>query len=156
MNYAGWAIYIDGDMILRDDIHKLFELQDSRYATMVVKHNYQTKAPVKYLGSKNDNYPCKNWSSVILWNCAHLDNRQLDYSFVECASGQHLHRFSWTTRIGELPTEWNWLPDEYGINDNAKLIHYTLGTPCFKDFANRPMAEHWHAEHTLTNYAVQI
>jgi hypothetical protein len=30
-------------------------------------------------------------------------------------------------RIGELPIEWNWLPDEFGVNPEAKLLHYTLG-----------------------------
>lgn len=153
MNYTGWAVFIDGDMILRDDIHKLFDLRNEQYAAMVVKHNYETKTSIKYLGARNDNYPCKNWSSVILWNCSHADNRQLDYSFVEQTTGQHLHRFNWSNNIGELPVEWNWLPDEYGVNDQAKLIHYTLGAPCFRD---SPMAEYWHQEYTLTNYAVQI
>jgi hypothetical protein len=39
----------------------------------VVKHDYKTKFPRKYLGtemeSANENYPRKNWSSLILWNC---------------------------------------------------------------------------------------
>jgi lipopolysaccharide biosynthesis glycosyltransferase len=147
MNYTGWALFLDGDMIVRDDLYKLFELQDKQYAAMVVKHDYQSKAPVKYFGTKNENYPCKNWSSVVLWNCSHTDNKQLDYKFVEQATGQQLHRFGWTNNVGELPIEWNWLPDEYGINEDAKLIHYTLGTPCFKEFANTPMAEYWHKEY---------
>lgn len=153
MNYTGWAVFIDGDMILRDDIHKLFDLRDEQYAAMVVKHDYQTKKSIKYLGAKNENYPCKNWSSVILWNCSHKDNQQLDYSFVENATGQYLHRFSWLNDVGNLPIEWNWLVDEYGVNENAKLIHYTLGAPCFN---NSPMSEYWHEEQALTNYAIQI
>jgi hypothetical protein len=64
-----------------------------------------------------------------------------------------LHRFSWLSDnlIGELPIEWNWLADEFGDNQNAKLIHYTLGTPCFADFQNTPMSEYWHTELALTN-----
>ena len=57
--------------------------------------------------------------------------------------------------IRELPPEWNWLPDEYGPNPNAKLLHYTLGTPCFHEFATTPMADEWHRERMLTEYCQQ-
>jgi hypothetical protein len=29
-------------------------------------------------------------------------------------------------------------------NTDAKLIHYTLGTPCFNDFRDTDMAEIWY------------
>ena len=61
MNYKGWAIFIDGDMIVRDDINELWEMRDDTKAVMVVKHDYQTKMAEKYLGAKNENYPRKNW-----------------------------------------------------------------------------------------------
>jgi lipopolysaccharide biosynthesis glycosyltransferase len=157
MEFQGWAIFIDGDMILRDDIVKLWKLKESDKDVMVVKHNYQTRMPVKYLGAKNENYPRKNWSSVILWNCNGLSNRQLTPEFVQASTGAFLHRFSWIedNRIGELPPEWNWLPDEYGDNSDAKLLHYTLGTPCFQEFADTPQANEWHRERILTEYCQQ-
>jgi hypothetical protein len=43
-----------------------------------------------------------------------------------------------------LPLEWNWLPIEYPDNPDAKLIHYTLGTPCFKDYADKSMSNIWY------------
>ena len=155
--YTGWAIFIDGDMIVRDDIVKLWELQNLYMDVMVVKHDYKTRMPVKYLGAKNENYPRKNWSSVILWNCNSFPNRQLTPKFIQKSTGSELHRFSWIEdkRIGELPPEWNWLPDEYGPNPAAKLLHYTLGTPCFHEFADTPMADEWHRERTLTEYCQQ-
>lgn len=157
MNYKGWALFIDGDMILRDDISKLFDLVDNSKAVMVVKHNYKTKRKEKYLGSKNEDYPRKNWSSVILWNCEHKANKVLTPQFVENATGAQLHRFTWLANdlIGELPIEWNWLPDEFGENKNAKLLHYTLGTPCFYDFATTPMADEWHKERIYTEHSTQ-
>jgi len=157
MGFKGWAIFIDGDMILRDDIIKLWNLQEIDKDVMVVKHNYQTRMPVKYLGAKNENYPRKNWSSVILWNCNSFPNRQLTPEFVQKSSGSFLHRFSWLAddRIGELPPEWNWLPDEYGVNTDSKLLHYTLGTPCFQEFADTPQADEWHRERILTEYCQQ-
>jgi lipopolysaccharide biosynthesis glycosyltransferase len=157
-DFVGWALFIDGDMILREDIVKLWELRDDSKAVMVVKHDYKTKMTEKYLGSKNEDYPRKNWSSVIMWNCGHPKNRVLTPEFVEQATGAQLHRFTWLddNDIGELPKEWNWLDVEYDHNPNAKLVHYTLGTPCFHEFADQGnFANEWHKERILTEYCLQ-
>ena len=144
-------------MIVRDDIAKLWNLRQSNKDVMVVKHDYKTRMPVKYMGAKNEDYPRKNWSSVILWNCSSFPNRQLTPEFIQNATGSFLHRFTWLDddRIGSLPVEWNWLPDEFGPNENAKLLHYTLGTPCFHEFATTPQGEEWHREHMLADYCLQ-
>ena len=157
MGWKGWAIFIDGDMIVRGDITELWQLREVGKDVMVVKHDYKTRMKEKYLGSKNEDYPRKNWSSVILWNCNSYPNRRLTPDFVQKATGAELHRFSWIKdeRIGNLPKEWNWLPDEYGANSDAKLLHYTLGTPCFHEFANAPQGEEWHKERILTEYCQQ-
>jgi len=160
MNYDGWAIFIDGDMILRDDIAKLWALRDESKAVQVVQHDYETKMTEKYLGAKNENYPKKNWSSVILWNCAHPANKTVTPDFVKSATGAQVHRFTWLKDdlVGALPTEWNWLDIEYDYNPDAKLVHYTLGTPCFADFAARAdsnYAAEWHRERIYTDYSKQ-
>lgn len=154
MNYNGWAIFIDGDMVVQEDIKQLWELRDDSKAVMVVKHNYKTKQSIKYLGSKNEDYPRKNWSSVILWNCGHPANKLITVDYVKSKTGSDLHQFKWLADelIGELPIEWNWLADEYGVNQNAKLIHYTLGTPCFKEYSQTPMADVWHTELNRTTF----
>ena len=145
-DFKGWAIFADGDMICQADIKELWDLRDTSKALLVVKHDYQTKSHQKYLGNINENYPRKNWSSVILWNCAHPKHSILTPEFVANQTGKYLHRFSWLddADIGELPPEWNWLAIEYPENRNAKLIHFTLGTPCFKDYKNTEMADIWH------------
>ena len=157
MEYKGWAIFMDGDMLVRNDIVKLWEMRDDTKAVQVVKHDYKTKLSEKYLGSKNEDYPRKNWSSVILWNCGHPANAAVTPEFVQNATGSQVHRFTWLTDelIGELPIEWNWLPDEFGANLDAKLIHYTLGTPCFHDFATTPMADEWHRERIYVDHCLQ-
>jgi len=148
-NFSGWAIFADGDMICQADIKELWDLRDEAKAIQVVKHNYQTKASTKYLGNKNENYPRKNWSSLIVWNCAHPAHRLLTPEFVQKQTGAYLHRFKWlkNEQIGDISPLWNWLAIEYEAKENAKLIHYTLGAPCFKDYANTEMSEHWHATH---------
>lgn len=155
MGYNGWAIYIDGDMILRSDITELWNLKQMDKDVMVVKHDYKTRMPVKYLGAKNEDYPRKNWSSVILWNCNSFPNRKLTPDFVQEQTGAFLHRFTWIPddRIGELPKVWNWLPDELGPNPDAKLLHWTLGTPCFEGFTDATQSELWHAEKLLVNHS---
>ena len=157
MQYRGWALFIDGDMLLRDDVARLWALRDESKAVLCVQHDYKTRAADKYLGSKNADYPRKNWSSVVLWNCGHPANRVVTPEFVMGATGAQLHRFTWLddALVGALPKEWNWLPDEFGPNADAKLLHWTLGAPCFNEYADAPMAAEWHREKLLANYCEQ-
>jgi len=151
-NYTGWAIFADGDMVLVEDIAKLWALREDFVvdkAVAVVKHDYKTKNPRKYLGTPmeadNLDYPGKNRSSVILWNCGHMANRILTPEFVAESPGSFLHRFSWLneSQIAELPPEWNALSLEQDVS-LASLIHYTCGSPGLSAYRNCPGAEHWH------------
>ena len=145
MNFKGWAIYADGDMVCLEDIKKLWDLRDKNYAVQVAKHNYKTKIEEKYWGNKNESYPRKNWSSLILWNCEHAAHKILSPEFIEKQSGAFLHRFSWINdnEIGELEKEWNWLALEYEEKEDINLIHYTIGTPCFKEYENKSLSSYW-------------
>ena len=142
--FKGWAIYIDGDMVCLDDIKNLWDLRDKKFAIQVVKHEYKTKMTKKYFGNDNQNYPRKNWSSVVIWNCEHKDNKCLKPEFVSRKSGAFLHRFKWLSdsKIGELEKLWNWLAIEYDDEPKAKIVHYTLGTPCFDEFYNTSMSNY--------------
>ena len=157
MDFSGWAIFADGDMVCNSDIAELWALRDENKAVQVVKHNYKTKKSVKYLGNKNEDYPRKNWSSLILWNCGHPDNKILTPEFIQEKPGSFLHRFSWLddSDIGELPLEWNWLAIEYPDNPNANIVHYTLGTPCFKEYSQGSMADYWHAVYQRVNQGIE-
>lgn len=158
MGYNGHAIYIDGDMVVKSDIVELWEERTFFKDVQVVKHDYKTKKPIKYLGSKNEDYPRKNWSSVILWNCESMTNECLTPEFIQKSSGKFLHRFEWIndSKIGELPIEWNWLPDEFGVNKDAKILHYTLGAPCFDEFKDTEMSIDWHNELDKTTFCQQL
>jgi lipopolysaccharide biosynthesis glycosyltransferase len=158
MDFHGWAIFADGDMVCREDIAKLWNLRDESKAIMCVKHDYKTKAKDKYLGNKNQDYPRKNWSSLVLWNCKHPQNMILKPDFVMKQSGAFLHRFTWLADdlIGEIPREWNWLATEYENNYAAKLIHFTLGAPCFKDYFNSDMAGEWHEAHKRSQDGMNV
>lgn len=151
-DWRGWAIFADGaDMLMRADIAELWALRDEYKAVQVVKHDYRTKHPRKYCGTQmeadNHDYPRKQWSSVMLINCHHYHWRDITPESVERMTGPELHRFSWLRdeMIGELPAEWNWL-DEYGPNPDAKLIHWTTGTPAFAAYKDSPHADEFRAQ----------
>ncbi len=148
--YRGFAVFVDGaDMIAKGDLAELWALRDESKAVQVVQHEYKTKYPRKYLGtdmeSANRDYPRKNWSSVIIWNCAHKQNAILTPEFVAMSSGEFLHRFGWLNdeEIGALPGEWNWLADEYGSKESAKLLHWTVGIPGIWAHRKAPHAQAW-------------
>ena len=144
--FRGKALFIDGDMIVRSDISELFDEELMYIGCKVVKHDYRTKHPVKYLGNPNADYPRKNWSSVVLWNCGFFPHLKLTPEFIRQASGEYLHRFSWLrdNEIGELPEAWNKLVLEQTLEADDKLRHFTIGTPCFADYADCDGAEEWH------------
>ena len=145
--YTGSAIFCDGsDMLMKADIAELWALRDPYKPVQVVKHDYRTKWPRKYLGTKmeapNEDYPRKHWSSVMILNCMHMSWRKLTPESVQKMTGQELHRFSWLQEdeIGELPKEWNWLVQEDGPNPDAKLLHFSSGVPLMPAHANSPHA----------------
>lgn len=146
-DWQGHAIFLDGDMLLRGDITRLWQLRHVGVGVQVVKHDYKTKYPTKYLGAKNEDYPAKNWSSVVLWNCGYAPHRCLTPEFVSKAAGSYLHRFEWLkeSAIGSLPLEWNHLVSEYPASDRAWLAHFTIGTPAFSGYEQQEFADEWYA-----------
>ena len=141
--YKGWSLFLDCDMMFRDDIKNLWDMIDKNKSIMCCKHDYVPKQNVKFRGAKNEPFPKKNWSSFMLMNNHRC--KMLSKEYVETATGLELHQFKWTheENIGELPLEWNWLVSEYDYNKNAKNVHWTLGGPYFKDYAKSDYADEW-------------
>lgn len=157
--YRGWAVFADGaDMLMRDDIAGLWAYRDMWSAVRVVKHDYKTRHPRKYVGTQmeaaNEDYPRKNWTSLMLINCAHFSWRDLTPEKVASMTGPQLQRLTFIPddRIGALPPEWNWLADEYGANPDAKLVHWTAGTPAFENYQHAPHADEFRAQVARMNH----
>jgi lipopolysaccharide biosynthesis glycosyltransferase len=148
-DYEGWAIYLDGDMVIKEDIAELWAYKSNCKAISVVPHEYKTKHHKKYIGtpmeSKNVDYPKKNQSSVILWNCGHAKNRVLNSEYISEMTPTALHRFQWLedSDIGTLSAGWNYLVGEQGPS-NAHLFHYTLGLPGIEHYSDCNASWHWH------------
>lgn len=151
-NFNGWAMFMDCDMILQTDINELFAQADEKYALMCVKHDYTPKEGIKMDGQAQTVYPRKNWSSVMLFNCSHPSNQEINVELVNDPkiTGKYLHRFSWLKddEIGELSPEWNWLAGWYKEPDDGKpkLIHYTEGGPWFENMRDCEYDHVWKKE----------
>ena len=154
--YSEWSVFMDCDMLMLDDIAKLFALRDERYAVMVVKHEHLPRESVKFLDQPQTKYEKKNWSSVMLFNNARC--RVLTPEYVAGASGLELHQFKWLQSddlIGELPAHWNHLVGYDRPQTGASLVHYTLGGPYFSEYRTCEYAAEWFAERDRMLFAEQ-
>ena len=88
MNYNGWTMFTDCDIIFLEDVQNLFDLRDDKFAIMCAKHEYEVKESVKMDNRVQTIYPRKNWSSVMLINCGHPSNRKLTTELVNTESGK--------------------------------------------------------------------
>lgn len=157
--YDGWAIFCDGDFLWTTDIGELYEKRDDFYAVMCVQHDYRPTERTKMDGKVQTIYPRKNWSSLMLLNCAHPSTRRLTADVVNEKSGAYLHRFEWAAdeEIGALDKSWNWLEGWYRKPPHGlpKAIHYTRGGPWFTNWRHVDYAAEWLNEYALTEVAAQ-
>jgi len=146
-DYKGWAIFVDCDFLFECNLEEIFAQADDRYAVMVVKHDYSPPEGNKMDGKRQMPYPRKNWSSMILWNCGHINNQKLTPELVNTETGQFLHRFTWLKdeMIGELSHHYNWLVGHYHEpkDGKPKAIHYTEGGPWFDNYKHCEYGYHW-------------
>lgn len=146
-DFRGWAIFMDCDMLARDDIARLWELREERYAVQVVKHVHVPKEDTKFLGAVQTKYEKKNWTSVMLMNCAQCT--ALTPEYVNRASGLELHQFKWLEGdplIGEIPSAWNHLVGYDAPRADASLVHFTIGGPYFDAYRDCEYAREWFDE----------
>lgn len=124
-DFEGQSVFLDADIILRDDIHKMARCNDGVSDVMVVKHE----------GSLEFERP-----SVMLFNNAKCAD--LTPQFVESPSNQ-LFDFKWARKVGDLPKEWNHLVGYEAPNPKAKLAHFTQGVPVFPETSKSEFASEW-------------
>lgn len=146
-NYEGWALFLDCDMLARDDIADLWARRDERFAVQVVKHVHVPKEQTKFLGETQTRYEKKNWSSAMLFNNAKC--RALTPEYVNTATGLELHQFKWLgddALIGEIPHRWNHLVGYDAYDPQAAIVHFTTGGPYFRRYQTCHYADEWFTE----------
>ena len=152
-NYEGYAVFMDCDILCRDDISKLWAWRDERYAVRVVKHNHRPTEETKFLGEKQTKYERKNWSSVMLFNNSKCKSLTLDY--VNTASGLDLHQFKWCDEIGDLPKHWNHLVGYDKPDHGASMVHWTKGGPWLEEHQNADFHLDWNKEKALAEFLMR-
>jgi hypothetical protein len=129
--YEGMAVFLDADIIVLDDIAKLVAAADPNAPISVVKNVRQFE-----------------WPSVMVFNNALCS--ALTPEFVQ--TGDPFGIFEGNV-IGALPPEWNHLVG-YDKPQDAKLIHYTQGIPCWPETQGCEYAAQWHEEAKAANATV--
>lgn len=126
-NYEGWGLFMDCDMLVLDDIAKLFALADDRYAVMVIKNQMRFE-----------------WASVMLFNCARC--QVLTPEYVSSAEGLHGIQWAKDAEIGSLPPEWNHIVGYDAPRPQASNVHYSQGMPLMPEIRGCEYSDEWMAE----------
>ncbi len=149
----GWILFCDCDFLFTGNVLDALEGLDPDKAVYCVQHDYTPANAIKMDGKLQTNYPRKNWSSFMLFNCAHPDVRALKPQVVNDAAPAYLHRLEWIkdqNAIGELDLEWNFLEGEYPKPDTTpRVIHYTNGGPWFSEWEDCDYADLWLRERDI-------
>lgn len=143
----GWALFCDGDMLVRGNLARLIDGLDRSFAAYCVKHRHAPNNETKMDGQAQTVYARKNWTSFIVWNCDHPAMRRLTVDMINTLPGRDLHRLCWLEdgEIGELDARFNFL---VGHNDPAiepVVVHFTEGTPSMPGYEGVAFADEWRA-----------
>jgi len=148
MAKEGWALFMDGDMLVRDDLAKLFSGLDPKFAAYCVKHNHNASFGHKMDAQIQTAYPKKNWSSLMILNASHPSNRALTLELINSVPGRDMHAFCWLKdeEIGSLHPRWNHLVGVSPATDDVSVAHFTLGLPTMPGYEQQQYAEEWRQE----------
>jgi hypothetical protein len=145
--YKGTALYCDNDFLWLDDVSKLLGSCAGGYPLYCVQQHHNPPEGLKMDNRPQTKYPRKNWSSLMLFNCAHPGNRSLNTEKINSETGSYLHQLKWLAdeEIGILDHRWNWLEGWSPLVDIERLgaVHFTRGGPWFSQFRNCDYAELW-------------
>jgi len=127
----GFALFVDCDMVFLEDPRNMLREISAEHAVNVVKHDHRPTERWKMVNQAQTSYPRKNWSSVMLFNCAHAANRRLSLRDVNERPGRDLHALYWLhdAEIGALDERWNWLVNVQDKPERVGIAHFTLGGP---------------------------
>jgi hypothetical protein len=156
----GWALFMDGDVLVRGNLARIFDGLDDSRALYCVKHDHHPVATSKMDGQLQTQYERKNWSSVMLFNVDHPSNAKLTLEMINNVPGRDLHRFCWLQddEIGELDPKWNWLAGYSNPEIKPWLVHFTSGVPDMPGYEIGPYTDEWRAElaHWAASYPAAL
>ena len=122
--FEGRSVFLDADIMFRDDIAKLPFNDDCEVSVV--------KGSLKY-----------EWSSVMVFNNEKC--KILTPEFIDDISHNPLG-MGWSKKVGDLPKEWNHLVGYDEPNPSAKVVHFTQGVPVWPETANCEFGNEWRSE----------
>lgn len=146
-DYKGWALFCDSDFVWDCNILDVYEkYANDKFAVSCVKHDFTNcNSNTKMDGKKQEFYPRKNWSSLMLFNCSHDSVKNLTPESVSNETPQWLHRMKWCNdnEIGEIDKSYNYLVGYYNDRENVNAYHFTDGGPWYPGYENVDFSEKW-------------
>jgi hypothetical protein len=134
-NYEGFSIFADDDFIFTKSVLPMFYYLNTDDAVACIKYPHYEHDATKFDGEVNIDYPCKLWSSLMIFNNGHEDCKKLTPDAVNTWTGKQLHQFEWTDKISEIPQKYVFVEgyDDPEVKWDYTAIHYTRGGPWVKD-----------------------
>lgn len=134
-NYEGFSMFIDDDILFEETPLPMFYYLNPDDAVACIQYPQYEHDSVKFNGEINIDYPCKLWSSLMIFNNGHEDCKKLTPEVVNTWTGAQLHQFEWTDKISKIPE--HYVFTEGYDNPETKWqcagYHYTRGGPWIDD-----------------------
>lgn len=125
-DYRGPSLFLDADMLVLCDIWEIMGFWEALYQIQVVKNEQQFE-----------------WPSLMLFSNARC--KHLTPEFVNDEANKVNKIWEWA-ETGALPSEYNHCIGYDKPRDDAKIVHFTQGLPCFEETINSEYADEWEAE----------
>lgn len=134
--FDGTAVFLDADMVVVDDIKKLFDQADGKSIVQVNK--------------KQERF---EWPSAMLFNCNHC--KMLTPEYIDNPQNK-LFDFAWAGEVGEFSEAWNYCVPYSGEGTEASLYHYTQGIPYWKETRGKVQDKFWFEAYKAMNHTVSF
>ena len=130
-NYEGFSIFLDDDFFFKKSPLPMFYYLSPEDAVACIQYPQYKHDSVKFDGEVNIDYPCKLWSSMMVFNNGHEDCKKLTPEVVNTWTGAQLHQFEWTDKISKIPEKYIFVEGYDNPEDKWDWsgIHFTRGGP---------------------------
>lgn len=134
-NYEGFSIFVDDDFVFNKSILPMFYYLHPDSAVACIQYPQYKHDATKFNGAINIDYPCKLWSSLMIFNNGHEDCKKLTPEVVNTWTGAQLHQFTWTDKLSKIPEKYIFTEgyDDPETKWDVSGYHYTRGGPWIKD-----------------------